>query len=70
MVMKSYPLKVIGIVLIVIGIGLVLWGYQQSDSVASGITKALTGSNTDEVLAFYIFGALDIIVGLFLYFKK
>lgn len=70
MVKKSFPLKVIGIVLIIIGTGLVFWGYQQSGSIESGITKALTGSNTNEVLAFYIFGALEIIVGLFLYLKK
>ncbi len=70
MVTKSYPLKIIGMILIVIGTGLVFWGYQQSGSVASGITKALTGSPSDEVMAFYIFGALDIIVGLFLYVKK
>jgi uncharacterized membrane protein len=70
MAIKSVSLQVIGIVLIVIGTGLALWGYQQSGSITSGITKALTGSNTNEVMAFYIFGALDIIVGLFLYFKK
>lgn len=70
MLMKSLPLKLIGMVLIVIGIGFVLWGYQQSSTVVSGITKALTGSNTDEVMALYIFGALDIIVGVILYLKK
>lgn len=58
--------KILGIVLVVIGVGLVIWGYQLSGSVGSRITQAVTGSNTDKVMAFYIAGAASFVVGIFL----
>lgn len=58
--------KILGIVLVVIGIGLVIWGYQLSGSVGSRITQAVTGSDTDRVMAFYIGGAASFVVGIFL----
>lgn len=58
--------KIIGIVLVVIGLGLVIWGYQLSGSVGSRITQAVTGSDTDKVMAFYIAGAACFVVGIFL----
>ena len=62
--------KIIGIVLVVIGLGLMIWGYQLSGSVGSRITQAVTGSDTDKVMAFYIGGAVSFVVGLFLSMKK
>lgn len=58
--------KVIGIVLAVIGAGLVIWGYQMSDSVGSQVTEAVTGAATDKVMYYYIAGAASFAVGLFL----
>lgn len=62
-------LKIIGLVLSVIGIGLVLWGYQLSTSVGSQVSQAFTGADTDKVMTFYIVGAVSFFVGLYL-FKK
>jgi phosphate/sulfate permease len=39
---------------VVIGIGLAFWGYRLSGSVGSQITQAVTGSDTDKVMTFYI----------------
>ena len=58
--------KILGIVLVVIGLGLVIWGYQLSGSVGSRITQAVTGSDTDKVMAFYIAGAVSFVVGIYL----
>lgn len=58
--------KILGIVLVVIGVGLVIWGYQLSGSVGSKITQAVTGSDTDKVMAFYIGGAVSFVVGIYL----
>lgn len=63
-------MKVIGLALIVIGIGFAIWGFQLSDSVSSQITQALTGSDTDKVMSYYIFGAVSFVVGLFLFSKN
>ena len=62
--------KIIGIVLTVIGIGIALWGYQLSGSVGSQITQAVTGSDTDKVMTFYITGAVSFVVGIYLLIKN
>ncbi|MBU0944591.1 MAG: DUF3185 family protein [Proteobacteria bacterium] len=62
--------KVIGITLAVIGLGLTLWGYQLSGSVGSQITQAVTGSDTNKVMAFYSTGAVSFVVGIYLFTKN
>lgn len=62
--------QIVGIALIVIGIGLAIWGYQLSDSISSEITEAITGSPKDRVMTYYIGGAVCFVVGLFLFSKK
>jgi phosphate/sulfate permease len=62
--------KIIGIALVVIGLGLAYWGYRLSGSVGSQITQAVTGSDTDKVMTFYISGAVSLAVGLYLLIKK
>ncbi|MBE0514176.1 DUF3185 family protein [Sulfurimonas sp.] len=57
--------KVIGIILVVIGVGVAIWGYQLSSSVGSQVTQAVTGSDTDKVMTFYIAGAVSFVVGLY-----
>lgn len=62
--------KIIGIILMVVGIGLAIWGYQLSESLGSQITQAVSGSETDQVMMFYISGAVGFVVGLYLVGKK
>lgn len=63
-------MKIVGIALLVIGIGLAFWGYQLSDSLGSRITQAITGSNTDKVMTLYISGAASFVVGVYLILKR
>lgn len=63
-------MKIIGIILLVVGAGLALWGYQLSGSVGSQITQAVTGSDTDKVMTLYITGAVCFIVGIYLSAKN
>jgi hypothetical protein len=63
-------MKIIGIILMVTGIGLAIWGYQLSGSFGSQISQAVTGSDTDRVMTFYISGAVSFVVGLYLFAKK
>lgn len=63
-------MKIIGLVLIVIGIGVAVWGYQLSGSVGSEVTQAVTGADTDKVMTYYIFGAVSFVVGMFIFSKN
>jgi len=63
-------MKILGIVLAVVGLGLAFWGYRLSGGVGSQITQAVTGSPTDKIMAFYIGGAVSFVVGLYLLIKK
>ena len=62
--------KVIAIALIVIGIGLAFWGHQLSTYVGSHLTRVVTGSDTNKVMAFYIGGAVSFVVGAYLLARK
>ena len=61
--------KILGIALVVIGLGLAFWGYRLSGSVGSQLTQAVTGSDTDQVMTFYIAGAVSFVLGIFLSMK-
>jgi hypothetical protein len=63
-------MKIIGIALMVLGIGLTMWGYQLAGSVGSQVTKLVTGSDPDKVMTLYISGAVSCIVGIVLFVKN
>lgn len=62
--------KVIGLVLIVVGIGLLYWGYDMSQSVSAQATEMVGGGMSDDVMFRYIGGAVALVVGLFFASKK
>nr|WP_036861231.1 DUF3185 family protein [Porticoccus sp.] len=67
---SASTIKIIGLILLVVGAGLALWGYQLSESIGSEITQAVTGSETDKVMTLYIAGAASFVVGLYLFIKN
>jgi phosphate/sulfate permease len=67
---SASTMKVIGLILIVMGVGLAIWGYQLSDSIGSQITEAVTGADTDKVMTYYISAAVSFVVGMYLFIKK
>jgi nitric oxide reductase large subunit len=62
--------KLISLVLVVVGIGLLYWGYSESQSVASQVSEAFSGSPQDKVMYKYIGGAVALAVGVYLFVKK
>lgn len=64
------PINIISIILMVLGVGLAVWGYQLSGSIESQLTQTLTGSHTDRVMTYYIVGAISFAVGLYLFVRK
>jgi len=67
---SASTIKIIGLILLVVGAGLALWGYQLSESIGSEITQAVTGSETAKVMTLYIAGAASFVVGLYLFIKN
>ncbi|KPQ00027.1 DUF3185 family protein [Marinobacter sp. HL-58] len=62
--------KLIGLVLLVVGIALLFFGYQSTQSVGDQITESLTGRFTDETMWYLIGGAAAVVGGGFLAFVK
>lgn len=67
--MAGGSMKIAGIALIVIGLGLAFWGYRVSGSFGSQVTQAFSGAD-NKVMMFYIGGAACFVVGLFLFVRK
>lgn len=62
--------KLFGIILLVVGIGLLYFGYQSTQSVGDQITETLTGRFTDQTMWYLIGGAAAAAAGAFLTFVK
>jgi len=57
--------KIIGVISLVIGVLLLVWGHKISQSVNSQIHELFTGAPTDRATYYYIAGAALGIYGLF-----
>ena len=57
--------KIIGVVLIIVGVGLVAWGYNIYDSLGSQVSRTLSGDAPIEAWAGMVGGAICIIIGIF-----
>ncbi len=57
--------KAIGVACLVVGVMLLVWGYNISHTVGSEVKEAVTGSPTDRAMYFYISGAVLSIFGAF-----
>jgi len=56
--------RLIGIVLIVVGVALAAWGYDVYDSAGSQVSRALSGDTPIEAWAGMVGGAVCLIVGI------
>lgn len=57
--------KLIGIVLIVIGVALAVWGYNIYDSAGSQVSRVLSGDAPIEAWAGMVGGAICMVFGIF-----
>ncbi len=60
--------KLIGVVLLAVGIVLLVMGYNASQSVGSQFKQVFTGSMSDKATMFYIGGAVLVAAGAWLAF--
>jgi len=56
--------KYIGIVLLVVGVALAVWGYNIYDSAGSQISRALSGDTPLEAWAGMVGGAICVLLGV------
>mgnify|MGYP000514839468 CR=1 FL=1 len=56
--------RIIGIVLIIVGVALVLWGYNIYDSAGSKIGRAISGDTPIEAWVGMVGGAICLIIGI------
>jgi hypothetical protein len=62
--------KIVGIVLLVVGLGLAYWGYQEAGGLGSRVNELVGGSPSDNVMIKYIAGAACAAGGAFLALRK
>ncbi len=62
--------KIIGLVLLVVGIILLYFGYQSSQGLDDQISEAVTGNFTDSTIWYYVLGGVSAVVGLVFVAKK
>ena len=60
---------ILGVVLIVVGVGLALWGYQISGETGARFTQTITGALPDAVALRYVASLVSFLVGAFLLWK-
>ncbi len=58
--------KLVGIVLLVVGLLLLYFGLQASDSVGDQVSEAFTGRFTDETMWFIFGGVIAVVAGLYM----
>jgi len=62
--------RIVGIILLVAGLGLLLWGYNMSQSVGGQLQNAFTGSPGDKPMLLYIGGGILAAAGVFQILRK
>ena len=62
---KMMNAKTLGIVLLVVGIILLGWGYNISQSVSSQFSSAFSGSPSDKAMYMFISGGICAVLGIF-----
>jgi hypothetical protein len=62
--------KTLGLVIFVVGLVLVYFGWQGSESIGGQLTEAVTGQYTDETMLYIVGGIVGIVVGGFMLARK
>ena len=68
--MAKNNLNIIGIILLVIGIGLFIWGINLYGAFGNKLARTISGSSTNETMMFLIAGAVCTVLGAVMVFKK
>lgn len=56
--------KVIGIICVILGVGLIFWGYSVSSSIGGQLGSAVSGAVSTEELLAYVGGVVALVLGV------
>lgn len=56
--------RIVGLILLVIGLVLLIFGFNASDSPMDRVSEAFTGKFTDSTMLYLVLGAIGVVVGL------
>jgi hypothetical protein len=68
--MAKKKTSTIGIILLVAGIGLLIWGFNLYGAFGDKISRVISGASTNETMIFLIAGAVCTVLGALMVFKK
>ncbi|HDQ03045.1 MAG TPA: DUF3185 family protein [Deltaproteobacteria bacterium] len=68
--MAKKSINKIGLVLLVAGIGLLVWGINLYGAFGNKLARTLTGASTNETMLFLIAGAICTVLGAVILYKK
>lgn len=60
----------LSIALLVVGVILLIWGFNASESVSSEVSEAVTGAPTDRSIWLIALGAVAALVGIFGFLRR
>ncbi|MDG4811793.1 DUF3185 family protein [Hydrogenovibrio sp. 3SP14C1] len=61
--------NLLSVILMVLGVVLLIWGIQASDSFNSQVSEIFTGTSTDRAMSLMIAGIVSLVVGAYLKFR-
>jgi hypothetical protein len=61
--------KAIGMALLAVGVALILYGFNASDSVSSNISRAFVGAPTDKTIWLLLGGSAAVVIGVIMAFR-
>ena len=67
---KNVMNQISGIALLAVGAVLILWGYNESQSLGSHLNRLVAGNPTQNTLYYYIGGAVCVLLGAFNLFRR
>jgi len=62
--------KILGLVILAVGVVLIYFGWQGSESISDQVSEAVTGRFTDETMIYIVGGIVAAIIGGFLLTRK
>lgn len=63
------PVQIAGIVLVVVGLVLLIFGFSATDSLTEEASEMLTGKYTEQTMWYIVLGAAGIVGGILLVFS-
>ena len=68
--MAKKNINTLGIILLVIGVALLIWGLNLYGAFGNKLSQTLTGASTNETMLFLISGTVCAVLGAVIVFKK